>query len=336
MTHKSTLAALLMALTASAGCNSNDLKDKLYLDDQWNVIQSPEKASYYRMYNASDKSEGPKPFRDYYMSGVLQSEGNYLTMDASNNMAIKVDGLINFYTEKGVKYIVSNYKNGIMHGTSTNYDRETGKLYSVEEYRNDTLFTVTKYDESGRTTDEYTRITDSLTKVILYDYDDKGDLQYKALGEIDANNKRQGYWEVYEFCGNSWDTIRKYSFVDDMLEGQAVQKELSSETEATGNYTHDEKTGTWTYTYFYDKCKQVTNYDNSKEPTRFYTLDGKPFTGRHTETMELNEGENADDAEDTKTITVKNSYIQDVTYTNSKSGKVMRTIKYKNGLPADK
>ena len=335
MTRKTTSAALLLALIASAGCNSNELKDKLYLDDHWNVIQNVDQASFYRLYNASDKSEGPKPFRDYYMSGALQSEGCYLTMDKNKNMEIKVDGLVTFYTENGVKYIESNYKNGLMHGKSTNYDPETGKLSYIEEYKNDTLLRSTTYDESGKITSESIRDADNLFNARIYNYDEKGDTLYKQFGKIDENNLRQGYWEALQLDGKEWVVIMKYNFKDDKMEGPAMRRELSRNTENTGNYSDDKKVGVWTYKFLNDGFKQITNHDNSKEPTRFYTFDDKPFTGKHSETRDLDEAENPDEADDTINITIKNSYIQEVTYTNSKTGKVIRTVKYKNGLPVE-
>ena len=41
-------------------------------------------ASFYRIYDANDKSELKKHFRDYYITGELQSEGGYISIDKYN------------------------------------------------------------------------------------------------------------------------------------------------------------------------------------------------------------------------------------------------------------
>ena len=86
--------------------------------------------------------------------------------------------------------------------------------------------------------------------------------------------------------------------------------------------------------YFYyndENIYQVINFDDSLTPRRFYTLDGAPYTGKHQLPIDKDEDIEAD----TIVYIINNSLITEEQYVNSKTGKIVKTTKYKNGLPIE-
>lgn len=52
---KNILLAVIIAVFANI-CTAQEFKDKVYFDEDWNITDDASKASYYRLYNANDKS----------------------------------------------------------------------------------------------------------------------------------------------------------------------------------------------------------------------------------------------------------------------------------------
>ena len=335
MTRK-LLVALIMTLITTSFCAAQNLKDKMYFDDKWNVVQTAGEASFYRLYNASDKSTGQKLFRDYYMSGVLQSEGYYITMCKTSDKETVFDGMATFYNQQGKKIAETTYKKSVPHGTHNEYDPETGNLTQSNEYRNGQAISTKEYDEFGQLINEYTLDDNGDVKLTEYYYDDNtGELNGKYFGKITSEGDKDGYWEFQEFDITSWIITDKHTYKYGMLDGPAMHRDRVHNCESNGNYSEDEKVGVWTYTYYDEGFNEVVNHSAENEPIRFYTFDKKPFTGKHSETRGVYEDEDPNEVGDTMTIIVKDSYIQEVRFSNSKTGKVTRTIKYKNGLQVD-
>lgn len=335
MTRK-LLMALIVTLITTAFCAAQNLKDKMYFDQKWNVVQTAGEASFYRMYNASDKSTGQKLFRDYYMSGVLQSEGHYLTMCKTTDKETVFDGKVTFYNQQGKKTSEATYKKSVPHGTVNDYDPETGNMIQSREFRDGEVISSKEYDEFGQLINEYTLNDDGSVKLTEYYYNDyTGELTGKFSGPISEEGVKNGIWEFQGLIDNKWQVTSRETYAQGMRNGPATHWDFDHNSMSEGNFSDDEEVGVWTYTYFDDKYKQVVNYDAEDEPVRFYTFDGKPFSGKHTEKREIGEDEDPDEADDVMTIVIKNSYLQETIFSNSKTGKVVRTIKYQNGRPID-
>lgn len=82
--------------------------------------------------------------------------------------------------------------------------------------------------------------------------------------------------------------------------------------------------------YFHeDNCYEVLDYSNLSEPSRFYTLVGKPFSGLHTEHRNI-DGINEPV---TVTYTISQSLITQHTIKGDNTGTIYQTTQYKNGEP---
>lgn len=103
-------------------CSSQIVKlDTIYYDKNWKGVSSATFASYYRVYDADDKSELRKPFRDYFITGELQSEGGYISIDKFDDSKSVFDGEWTNYYKSG-KVEQKGYRNkGIEEGEYTAY-----------------------------------------------------------------------------------------------------------------------------------------------------------------------------------------------------------------------
>ncbi len=123
--------------------------DTLYYDKDWKVVKNAFFASYYRIFEVSNNSKARKQFRDYYITGELQAEGGFISIDAYDDSKSVFDGeLINYYrngqieskrfVEEGKEQgeYISYYENGDLNGHAF---LKNGKLNGV----------WTKIDENG-------------------------------------------------------------------------------------------------------------------------------------------------------------------------------------------
>ena len=133
--------------------------DTLYYDKDWKGVENKAFATYYRVIPNSSDSNFRKQYRDYYITGELQSEGGFITIDKYDDSKSIFDGeLINYYKsgkieqkgncidgkqegeytrydEDGLVTIHANFKNDKLHGIYTEFS-EDGNLCMQVEYRN--------------------------------------------------------------------------------------------------------------------------------------------------------------------------------------------------------
>jgi antitoxin component YwqK of YwqJK toxin-antitoxin module len=146
------LFQLICGVCYSQKVNINTTKvklDTIYYDKDWKVVSNVAFASFFRVYDANDKSELRKPFRDYYITGELQSEGGYISIDKYNDFKFIFDGeLINYY-KNGQVEMKAYLNRGIFEGEYTlNY--ENGLICRHGTYKNGKLEGImTEFSEQG-------------------------------------------------------------------------------------------------------------------------------------------------------------------------------------------
>ena len=151
----------MMSLTSY----SNTKLDTLYYDKDWKGVSSKAFASFFRVIDSNNDNGFKKNFRDYYITGELQSEGGYISIDKYDdsksvftgewctyyksgkteqkgfrNNGID-EGEFYAYFENGLVKIHANYNNGKLNGLVTIFS-EDGSTCRQDEYINGNL----KYD----------------------------------------------------------------------------------------------------------------------------------------------------------------------------------------------
>lgn len=126
---------ILTVLTATLAniCAGQSLNDTIYYNKNWKKVNDKSSASFYRLYNASDTTEGRKPYRDYYISGKLQGEG---TIVWENGRMVEDGPQKNYY--KNGKIHKSWYKSNGLHDDGDTTFHKSGRIKHISYYGNDT------------------------------------------------------------------------------------------------------------------------------------------------------------------------------------------------------
>ena len=131
--------------------------DTLFYDKDWKGVESSHFASYYRIYNSDTISGLRKKYRDFYITGELQAEGSYLSIDKFDDSKSVFDGEYVYYYKSGAIELKGNYVNGVEQGEHIRYIDDgnisqrmnmlDGKLHGLyTEFTNDGLCIQQEYN----------------------------------------------------------------------------------------------------------------------------------------------------------------------------------------------
>lgn len=122
--------------------------DTLYYDKDWKGCEKTF-ATYYRIYTSSTNNNLKKKYRDYYITGELQSEGEYISIDKYDDSKSVFDGeFINYYKSGKIEQ-KGNRTKGKQEGEYIKY-AENGLILLHANYKDDKLHGIyTKFSEDG-------------------------------------------------------------------------------------------------------------------------------------------------------------------------------------------
>ena len=133
--------------TANAAIGQTTL-DTLYYDKDWKGCEKTF-ATYYRIYALSTDNNLKKKFRDYYITGELQSEGEYISIDKFDDSKSVFDGEFVVYYKSGEIELKGNRINGKKEGEYTKY-KEDGLILLHANFKDDKLHGIyTEFSEDG-------------------------------------------------------------------------------------------------------------------------------------------------------------------------------------------
>ena len=157
---------VLMCLCSILSVSAQTKTDTLYYDKNWKGVDSKTFASYYRVISVNSDSNFGKRFRDYYITGELQSEGGYKSIDKYDDSKSIFDGEWANYFKSG-KIEQKGYRtNGVEVGDYTRY-YENGLVKLHCTLNNGKANGVlTQFDEKG----EMCSQTEMLNGEPRYDY----------------------------------------------------------------------------------------------------------------------------------------------------------------------
>ena len=95
--------------------------DTVYYDKDGIGVSGPTFASYYRVYAPDDIIGNKKRYRDYYMSGKIMSEGEFVSIDKEDDAYSVFKGECISYYESGKTKEKKNISNGFLNGEYTSY-----------------------------------------------------------------------------------------------------------------------------------------------------------------------------------------------------------------------
>lgn len=139
------LLANLIALTSFAEVEM----DTIYYDKDWKGVSSPSFATYYRIVERNPQEGYQKRFRDYYISGELQSEGGYISIDKFDDANSIMHGEWTNYYKSGKVEQKGKRINGKQEGEYIRFF-ENGSIAMRANFKNDKLDGLyTEFNENG-------------------------------------------------------------------------------------------------------------------------------------------------------------------------------------------
>lgn len=132
-----------------------------FYNSRWQGVNSADKASYYRVLAIDDK--GQKMFYDYYITGQLQAEKHYVSINRQDDRNTVLTGICRTFHKTGRVESVLQYKNGKADGRALSFF-PSGNIGMKLTYRNGVLDgPCYTYSENGRL--EYTTIWRNGSKI---------------------------------------------------------------------------------------------------------------------------------------------------------------------------
>ncbi len=110
--------------------------DTIYYDKDWKGVSNAAFATYYRVIEVKDNPSVRGSLRDYFITGELQAEGGYLSVDRNDDKNSVFDGEITMYYKNGLVQSHVTKRNGQSEGIFTEFN-ETGDLCMQMEMHND-------------------------------------------------------------------------------------------------------------------------------------------------------------------------------------------------------
>ena len=227
--------------------------DTLYYDNNWKGVESKQFASFVRYASYAEDSNYKNRFRDYYITGELQAEGEFISIDKyddkksifgfrksyykngnveSDCAVINGNGKIISYYENGNKKDEYELADGVPNGLSINY-YENGLIHTKGSFVNGKL--------DG----------------ILYQFTESGD----ACSQIEYKNGE--YAKPYYTYSTQNGLVTKYKIADNSL-----YLEMPSLNE---KQTYHQKGETWDYYMKNGLCVMV-NASIKKDYGKYFTL----------------------------------------------------------------
>lgn len=146
---KKKIIALALGLSVAILSKGQVKTDTLYYDKNWNGVESKHYATFFRVTADAEDGSFQKRFRDFYITGELQSEGGYISIDKYDDSRSVFDGEWTNYYKSG-KVEQKGYRiKGKQEGEYIRY-KEDGLILLHAYFKNDNLEGIyTEFSENG-------------------------------------------------------------------------------------------------------------------------------------------------------------------------------------------
>ena len=104
--------------------------DTIYYDDNWRGVENPMFAEYYRVLYTSTNKNYANKFKDYWMSGELQAEGEFINIDKYDDKNSVFAGICKSYYKGGKIEGIRAFVNGLEEGEGKLF-YENGNLQMI-------------------------------------------------------------------------------------------------------------------------------------------------------------------------------------------------------------
>lgn len=123
--------------------------DTLFYDKDWKGVETPQFASFYRIYNPNTTSSFRKIYRDFYITGELQCEGSYISINKFDDSKSVFDGEYVCYFKSGAIEQKGSRVNGFEQGEYIRYYESGNIAIRVNMLNGEPHGLYTEFTEDG-------------------------------------------------------------------------------------------------------------------------------------------------------------------------------------------
>lgn len=135
---KKTILLIVCLVCIMSATIAQDRIDTLYYTKEWKYAPNKAFADFYRVAYYPADSLQTKQFRDYYISGELQSSGNFIKINSLDDANTIFNGECINYFKNGKPEVARNYQQGLLNGNFCIY-KEDGLIKQTGKYCNGEL-----------------------------------------------------------------------------------------------------------------------------------------------------------------------------------------------------
>lgn len=133
--------------------NKEELQDRIdtiYYNKNWKVTKNKAFAYYYRLALYPADKAASKEFKTYYISGELQGDGNFITLDKTDDSKSKLCDQVTTYFKNGDIEEKKNYTDGKLNGEYISYysNKNVKEHYTMANGQKDGIHA--SFTEDGR------------------------------------------------------------------------------------------------------------------------------------------------------------------------------------------
>lgn len=208
----------LVLFIATAFCSASLLAqhktDTIYYDSGWNVVDDSKSAEYFRIAEEPRAPGRSAPYKDYYITGELQSEGRYLSIHKSDDSKSVFEGeCVNYYKDGSVRY-KRTYTNGKLNGRASIFEPEGLVILDCCFLEGELHGLYTKFSEDGTYTQAefcYGEMKDD--RFIISDRNGCMILMDNKTNTIVWESPDVTERKIVERAGHQWQTYNKNGIV---------------------------------------------------------------------------------------------------------------------------
>ena len=235
--------------------------DTLYYDKDWKVVEIKQFASFIRYALYPKDINARKLVRDFYVTGEIQGEGGFLSIDPKDDSKSIWEGECVNYYKNNKKERVTFFRNGVMQGSQLMYF-DNGNMKAEKKFENGKCNGLQlEYFENGNKKGEMNYLND-IPNGICTDYKENGNVN-RSCNII--NGKINGIYT---------------QFYDDDISCQQVEMKDGEPT--TPYYTYSNKNGASFKLKFSDNSIYLESPDISQKKTflkdgtnwEYYSING--------------------------------------------------------------
>ncbi|MBQ7856545.1 MAG: membrane-binding protein [Alistipes sp.] len=209
---KKLLFTISIILSTHYILSAQDRTDTLYYDRNWRTTNDKTFADYYRIAKYPQDSLQERKYIDFYITGEIQSKGQFISIDNKDDKYSIFDGLCESYYKNGKTAEIKNFRKGVLDGEYKSFNEDglinyagwfiNGKKHGIHtKFINKDRYIQKEYSEGELTSDYYIMANSDGLMIKRKHIDDSIIWETPAINERQTKYIDGRAWQYYSKNG---------------------------------------------------------------------------------------------------------------------------------------